>query len=854
MKLLGVPQIALRFKSSSLLSIPRGVSPQTVAQIAINRKNVRWSSTTSTNNVSVEPEKTRNIGIIAHIDAGKTTTTERMLYYSGLTNRIGNVDQGDTVTDFLQAERDRGITITSAAISFFWNGHRINLIDTPGHADFTFEVIRSIRVLDGAITVLDGVAGVEAQTEKVWKQANEMNIPKVVFVNKMDREGAGFGRTVREVVSKLNTRVALVNIPFFAGKDGTDFQGVIDVIDEKLIQWNPNSKDGKDVTVKNIADFSDNENQKIDIKAECAKARTALVETLCDLDEALVEEFLEVGDYMDVSSKSIKASLKRATCNNEVVPVLCGASFRNVGVQPLLEATTQYLPSPIERPPPHAISKLATTNHGAKSGNKNSKKLAKTPTIQTEDVTLDPKTTQVTCALAFKVINDPIRGILVFVRVYSGKLQQGSTVLNTSNGRKEKVSRLLHMQADEAIEVTSVEAGNIAVIMGSKDIRTGDTIVAHITRKDGSHMLSAKDKGLHLHPISIPPPVFFSTIEPLTLSDKRNMDEALDTLLREDPSLHLMYDQDTDQTLISGMGELHLEIAKDRLVNDLKARVEMGQVMVSYKETIQRASEEVEKSITTEDGASSATVKLTVEPVYEDDVEDDLIMSGAENIDVNERKYITYPHEAGNHFQLSVHDICHAIRIGAVPSLARGGKMGNYPLHSLHVKVSTIEIPPEVMSTSAVSTAIRLAADEALDSLARQDYAVMEPTMDVRVIVNEEDIGTVVNDLSGNRRGSIVSLGEEKPSASASEDSNESFFKELAESTYVPPDYTLHLSKHGTRATSQQSVVHARVPLSKMVGYLTPLRSMTQGRGTYLLDFYRYERVSPDRVEDILNS
>lgn len=783
----------------------------------------RWNSSS----------KIRNIGIIAHIDAGKTTTTERMLYYSGLTNRLGDVDQGDTVTDYLQAERERGITITSAAITFHWDGHRVNLIDTPGHADFTFEVIRAIRVLDGAVTVLDGVAGVEAQTEKVWKQARD--IPKIVFVNKMDRDGAGFGRTVREVVSKLNTKVAIVNIPYFAGREGTDFEGVVDVIDQKLIQWRPDSKDGKDVLVSDVDGG---------VQEECVKARTALVETLCEVDEELVEEFLEAGDYMEVSSKSIRRALKNATVARKLVPVLCGASFRNIGVQPLLEAIIQYLPAPSERPLPHAVSKVSAVPKG-------SKKKGSLPVVKTEEVTLDPANTQVACALAFKVMNGPIKGILVFVRVYSGKLQQGCTVLNTSNGQKEKVSRLLQMQADESIEVSSVEAGNIAVIMGSKDIRTGDTIVAHNTRKDGVNLLHAKDKGLHLHPIAVPPPVFFSTIEPLTLSDRRGMDEALDILLREDPSLHITYDQDSDQTLISGMGELHLEIAKDRLINDLKAKVEMGQVMVSYKETVQTPSAEVHKSVTTEDGASSASVRLTVEPVFEDDQEDELVLNGADRLD-NERKYVTYPHQTDNHIQLSAHDICHAIRIGVVPSLARGGKVAHFPLHSIHVKVTEVEIPPDVVSTSAVSTAIRLATDEALESISKNDYTVMEPTMDVRVIVNEEDIGTIVNDLSGNRRGHIVSLGEEKPASDLGDDNG--FYKQLADQTYVPPDYTLHLSKHNTRMTSQQSIVHARVPLSKMVGYLTSLRSMTQGRGTYLLDFFRYERVSPDRIDDIINS
>ncbi|CAN6631703.1 ribosome-releasing factor 2, mitochondrial [Trichomonascus vanleenenianus] len=758
-----------------------------------------------------------------------------MLYYSGLINRIGDVDHGDTVTDYLPAERDRGITIQSAAVTFNWAGHKVNLIDTPGHADFTFEVIRSIRVLDGAVTILDGVAGVEAQTEKVWRQANESSIPRIVFVNKMDRPGAGFGRTVREVVAKLNTKVGIVNLPYFAGSEGADFAGVVDVVDQKLIQWKENS-DGKEVSVTDYADLEER------LQQEVVAARTALVETLCEMDEALVEEYLELEDYVAIPASSIRRALRKATLERSIVPVLCGASFRNIGVQPLLEAIVSYLPSPAERPPPTAVSKTQLDTKGKK---KIKAKTAQMAAGEAEEAyEIDPDSKHIACALAFKVTNDPIRGILVFVRVYAGRLQQNAVVLNTSNGQKERISRLLQMQADKSVEVPEVEAGNIAVIMGSKEIRTGDTIVAHGSKKDGTNHLSTKEKTLQLNPIQVPPPVFFASIEPQTLADKRGMDEALDILLREDPSLQLTFDQDSSQTLISGMGELHLDIAKDRLINSLKAKIEMGRIQVSYKETIQSPSVEVEKAVSLEDSGSSASVKVSVSPVFEDDEVDATELLDTEN------NHLSYP-ETVEHKFISRADIIHAIRIGAVPAVAKGGKLARLPLHSVHINVSSVEIPDDVLDASAVSTAVRLAAEEALESIAKTDFALMEPVMDVRVILNEEDIGQVVNDMSGNRRGNIVSLGEDDSHIANSE--ADTYFKKLAEEVYVPKDYTMYLSKHESRTTSQQSIVHARVALAMMRGYLPTLRSLTQGRGTYLLDFYRYERVTPDRADEILN-
>lgn len=816
---------------------PFGSGLQTIHKTTHTSNASRCRLFSHTLNASAEPKvdqsKLRNIGIIAHIDAGKTTTTERMLYYSGLINRIGDVDQGDTVMDHLQAERERGITITSAAITFNWAGHRINLIDTPGHADFTFEVIRSIRVLDGAVTILDGVAGVEAQTEKVWKQASEMSIPKIIFVNKMDREGAGFGRTVREVVSKLNTQVGIVNFPFFEGSANGDrkFRGVVDVISKKVIKWSEDS-DGKDVSVVDISDIEG-------MTEECEKARTALIETLSEMDDGLVEHYLEVGDYMEVNSKEIKRALRKATLDRKIVPILCGASFRNIGVQPLLEAVIDYLPSPLETPPPRAVVSGITVRKG--------KQLISQPE---EEFKLDVSNKSLTTALAFKVVNDPKKGMMVYVRVYSGTLQPNSAVLNSTTGKREHIMKLYQMHSNEPIEVSSIGVGNIGVLVGTKEIRTGDTIVAHGFKKDGIKSLSKKESHIQLNSISVPPPVFFSSIDPLTLADTKKMEEALNILLTEDPSLQIIYDDDSGQTMLSGMGELHLEISRDRLVNDLKARVEVGKIMVSYKETVTQASIDVtqEAAVTTgakDTGPATASVTLSVDPIFNNERP----YEGAEPV-TRDNIYITYP-DMDEHLQISQAEILRYLKQGVVPGVARGGKKARFPLHALNVNVKSIDIPPDVTSAAAVSVAARLAIEQALESIPKESYAVMEPIMDVQVVVSEEDIGTVVNDLSSNRRGNISSLSDDQNISDSSE-LNYTNYKSLAEQIYTPPDFTMYMSKHGDRVTSSQSVVRACVPLQQMVGYLNYLRSLTKGRGTFLMDFDSYQQVSIEREREVL--
>lgn len=731
---------------------------------------------------------TRNIGIIAHIDAGKTTTTERMLYYSGLTSYIGDVDNGNTVTDFLPQERERGITIQSAAISFDWRDTHINLIDTPGHADFTFEVVRSLRVLDGAVTVLDGVAGVEAQTEKVWSQAAAMGIPRIVFVNKMDRSGAGFGRTVREVVSKLHTGVALLNIPYF---EQDEFKGVIDVLHQKVLVWDPESK-GREVKIS-----------EADTIPDAQKAREALVESLADVSEEVLDVFVGEadGDAAKVPSDLIKQALRKATINNEITPVLCGASFRNIGVQPLLDGIVDYLPSPEERP--NAV----------------------------------PEGIHATCALAFKVVNDPIRGILVYVRVYSGTLKQGSTIYNTTTGTKERASKLLQMQADSPVDIKEIPAGGIGVISGTTNIRTGDTLIAHATKKDGISALSAKEKKTELLPITVPHPVFVSRITPKGAGSKRGMEKALEILLKEDPSLHVSYDDENGQWLLSGMGELHLEIARDRLVNELKANVEAGSIMITLKETIKNRTPWQEES-SLSDGAIH--VKVQAEPLQ--DIQIASMRKDPRARELADENFVII--KARKHPFIGKEDIEKAAIVGILPVLAKGGQIGHAALRRLRIIVEA-SLSPETQEASSLSGVVRGAMQQCLGQLNESEFSLLEPSMSVIVNAPQDDIGKVMTDITNVRRGHIQGMGD------VEEDASDVRFKELADNVFTPVDHTMYMSKH-EEVRARQATVKAIVPLRTMIGYLNSLRSMTQGRGTFQMHFEAYEPVPLQDVEQVL--
>ncbi|KAH3663447.1 hypothetical protein WICMUC_005973 [Wickerhamomyces mucosus] len=745
--------------------------------------------------------KIRNIGIIAHIDAGKTTTTERMLYYSGVTSRIGNVDQGDTVTDYLPQERERGITIQSAAITIPWNKHRINLIDTPGHADFTFEVIRSLKVLDGAVTILDSVAGVEAQTEKVWKQS--ANIPKIIFVNKMDREGARFGKTCKEIISKLGTRILLINVPYFKEIEGSrerQFEGVLDVIDQKLLKWGPNDS----IAVEELND------DQYEIVSKC---RESLIETLGEIDETVIDSFFESEDYMKVPSDILKKSIKKSTLEQFATPVLCGASFKNIGVQPLLDAVTSYLPSPLESQPDIANTELKLTSEGHIIANND----------------------KLTAALAFKVITDPIRGLMVFVRVYSGKLVSNSNIY--VNGQQIKIGKLLIMNADKPQEVSELKAGNIGVIVND-NLKTGDTVLAHIQKKK----LKREEVNIVVNPIGIPPPVFSISIEPKTTGDRRGVEEGLSLMLKEDPSLKYVNDEETGQLILSGMGELHLEIAVDRL-KTLKAKFEVGRVMVSYKETIVD-KQLVEKSLE-DDGIS---IKLSMEPIPESKKD---LPRNKQYFDLGDNNMMNINHEP--HWWeekklMTYTSLINGIISGLIGSIQRGPVI-QLPLNSTLISIETISIPDDFNNVSKLIQLIRIALIDLLKN--EQSFNVMEPMMKVIIDVPPEDIGSVIQDLTAQRNGIISSIDDDSGELGVEMVK----FREISESQYLPSEPNVEsgisINKNGSEFKGNQTI-NAIVPLKEMIGYLPSLRKITKGRGNFNMEFKGMEAVTRDRLDDIV--
>ncbi|KAG7889508.1 hypothetical protein KL936_003082 [Ogataea polymorpha] len=815
----------------------------------------RWRATEDYKDVILKTplNRVRNIGIIAHIDAGKTTTTERMLYYSGVTGRIGNVDEGDTVTDYMTQEKNRGITIQSAAVTIPWNKHKINLIDTPGHADFTFEVIRSLRVLDGAVTILDAVAGVEAQTEKVWKQAKDLAIPVVAYVNKMDREGAGFGRTVKEIVSRLGTRVVIVNVPYFIKDRMTGrsiFEGVIDVFDKKLLLWNsPNgASDGSKVEVIDIAEGS----KYPEVYQEVLKCREAAVEQLGEFDEDVINSFFETEDYMKVPSSTLKKALRKACIEGYATPVLCGASFKNIGVQPLLDAINDYLPSPLEVKPPEV-----TTSAIQSARSKNKKQ-----TVQQDNslpIKVDPRDGLVInnnhnlmTALAFKVISHPVRGIMVFVRVYSGKLQPHSTVLNSRTGEKVRIGKLLLMNADIPQEVRHLSSGSIGVITGTDHIVTGDTLVCHSVSKN-PNQLPPKEKSARLLPIKVPPPVFSVSIEPASVSENRKLETCLNTLLREDPSLHLSYDEETGQNILSGMGELHLEITKDRLINDMKVNAEVGEVRVTYKETITSPTGyftgvspdgyEIEISVDSFEGPIE-DLDLPEEGVFYLEQDDNIVIIELDGIPSVVKKALDAEIWS---LPVSYETIINGILSGVTGALQMGGRHARLPLHWMIVRVRRWMINPEANNVSPLISITRTTILDALASLDDKTATLLEPIMQVFVYVSDEDLGPVSQDLMSARNAKITGI-EDETSVSSSDAIH--WAKEQAEKTYVPHDPTLGYMKK--THVSANKIIKAEAPLREMIGYLTKLRSLTRGRATYDMEFVGMQRTPPDRLRKIL--
>jgi elongation factor G len=812
-----------------------------------------------------------------------------------------DVDEGSTVTDFLPAERARGITIQSAAITFHWPPlpsnsaaptpvpqlpasfetsirssipHNVNLIDTPGHADFTFEVLRSLRVLDGAVCILDGVAGVEAQTEKVWTQSGHYNIPRIIFVNKLDRVGAAFSRTVKEIGVRLHGWPAVCQIPWWRGGSG-DFTGVGDVINLRGMLWQ--GGDGRDIKAFGLEDL---EKTNKTFAEEIKKARVALVELLSEHDDVMVEHFLEHDeDHLAISGIRIMQSLRRVVLQTpqNVIPVFAGASFRNIGVQPLLDAVVDLLPSPVERPDPEiSIGNQTSTLPALLSSGtmaKNNKPARKQQKASDQALATSEVKNLMACALAFKVVNDAKRGVLVYVRVYSGSIDRGSTLYNTNLSIAERAPRLLKMYASEAVEVDSIAAGQIGVITGLKHARTGDTLIVY----RGLQMKGSPPSGLdtlQLRPINVPPPVFFTSIEPHSLSEQKHVQESLGILLREDPSLHLSIDEESGQTHLAGMGDLHLEIARDRLLNDFKAKARIGKIEIGYREAITTSTSPhthaLDKPIAGK--AAKATITASIEPI-----DDNAIIPGVqEQVEVEDGPFettyklpdnntlqITHPnlsrHDSASHKNhipphLSLPGILHSMQAGASAALARGPFNG-FPVANTRLSIdldAQAHLFPETTPT-AISMATRAAVNHNLRTACDTAPAVlMEPVMMVTVYVNESSLGAVVQDLSSARGGQVLSLDGADSAASSSDNDLLRIDPSLI---YTPPDpFASGSGDVGSGLADSQRQIVARVPLKEMVGYLNQLRALTGGRGTFVMNVDGFEKMGSQRQKEVLDS
>ena len=673
-------------------------------------------------------DRYRNIGIIAHIDAGKTTTTERILYYTGKTHRIGSVDDGTTVTDWMEQERERCITIVSAAVSAVWKDYQINIIDTPGHIDFTAEVQRSLRVLDGGIVIFDAVQGVEPQSETVWRQADRYKVPRICFVNKMDRVGASFERTIDMIEERLGANPIAVQLPI--GSE-TDFQGAVDLFSEKAIYWDDGL--GEEPRVTDIPP---------DLTASASEMRERMVEQIAEVDDQLTLKYLE-GE--DISVEELKSALRKAVIANIATPVFCGSSLRNKGVQPLLDAIIDYLPSPLEVPPVRGFIP------------EKEKEIERPPE---DDAPLS--------ALVFKIVTDPYVGRLAYIRVYSGKIKQGTTIFNSTKGKKERVGRLLRMYADRREDVDEVLAGDIGATLGLKNSFTGET-------------LCEASNPILLETISFPEPVISVAIEPKTTADQDKMSIALQKLAEEDPTFHVRTDQDTGQTIISGMGELHLEVLVDRMLREFRVQARVGRPQVAYRESITRPVERAEYRYVKQTGGRGqyGHVLLELEPGE--------VGSGIQF--TNDIYGGAIPKEYFN-----------AIKKGIFES-AEAGILAGYPV--VDVKVRLYDGSFHEVDSSEI--AFKMAASFAFkEGIQKGKPVLLEPVMRVEVVIPEEYLGDTIGQLTA-RRGEIVGT-EMRPGNS--------------------------------------QVVKAMVPLAEMFGYATDLRSGTQGRGAFSMEFDHYARVS----------
>jgi elongation factor G len=685
-------------------------------------------------------EKTRNIGIMAHIDAGKTTTTERILFYTGRTHKLGEVHEGAAVMDWMEQEQERGITITSAATACEWNGHRINIIDTPGHVDFTVEVERSLRVLDGAIAVFDSVAGVEPQSETVWRQADKYGVPRIAFINKMDRIGADFDGAVETMRERLGARPLPIQLPIGA-EDG--FKGVVDLIENKALVWEDEL--GTEFNYQEIPE---------DLLDAAHEARTHLIEACADYDDELMEMYLE---EQEIPHERIAKSLHRATLDLKVTPVLCGSAFKNKGVQPLLDEIVELLPSPLEVPPMVGVE----VNNKGETG---------------AEIVRKPDDSEPLSALAFKVMADPFVGKLTYFRVYSGKLSAGSRVLNATNGKTERVGRLLMMHANHREEIDECYAGDIVAGVGLKQTSTGDT-------------LSAPDAPVILENIEFPEPVISVAIEPRTKSDQEKLGGGLARLAEEDPTFRIESDEETGQTLISGMGELHLEVIVDRLMREFNVDANVGRPQVAYRETIRDRVEKIEGHFVRQTGGKGqfGHVVINAEPAPGDGFDfDNRIKGGA-----IPTEYIP------------------AVEQGIEEALGSGVKAG-YPMVDVRVEL----VDGKYHEVDSSEMAFKIAGSMAIQEATRRAKPVLlEPVMSVEVVTPEEFLGDVIGDLS-RRRGKV----------------------------------------QGQEPRGNALAVHAFVPLGEMFGYATDVRSSTQGRATYTMQFERYEEVPANIAEQIVEA
>ena len=682
-------------------------------------------------------ERYRNLGIIAHIDAGKTTTTERILFYTGKTHRIGSVDEGTTVTDWMEQERERGITIVSAAVTAEWKGYQINIIDTPGHIDFTAEVQRSLRVLDGGIVVFDSVQGVEPQSETVWRQADRYGVPRICFANKMDRIGASYERTIETIKQRLGANPIAMQVPI--GAEAT-FQGVIDLMAMKAIFWDDEL--GQEPREAEIP---------ADLGAEAEERRHTMIERIAELDDALTVKYLEGAE---IGQDELKDVLRQAVLAGKATPVFCGSSLRNKGVQLVLDAVIDYLPSPLDVPP--------VRGSDPRSG---------------EMVELLPQDDAPLSALVFKIVTDPYVGRLAYLRVYSGTLSQGQMVTNSTKGKRERIGRLLRMYADHREDITEVRAGDIAAVLGFKESFTGDTL--------------CDNKLVVLENITFPEPVISVAIEPKTAADQARMGEALRKLSEEDPTFRVHSDENTGQTIIAGMGELHLEVIVDRMMREFRVRANVGRPRVAYRESITQAVPEVNYKYVKQTGGHGqyGHVVISVEPgergsgiVFEDKISGGAIP----------REFIP------------------AVEKG-IREASESGVLAGYPVVDLKTTLFDGSLHEVDSSEMAFKMAASLAFKEAVQ---KAGPVLLEPIMKVEVVAPEEFLGDIIGGLN-SRRANIRGMEIRPGNAQA---------------------------------------INATVPLGEMFGYATELRSATQGRGVFSMEFDHYAPVPESVAQQILNS